>query len=63
MIEQFIIIKSTIEANKQYMKSNKKDSDEKMIKLIEDFKAIPAPTITPMMDHINIPKFSTDQRD
>ena len=38
--EQFIIIKSAIKANKQDMKSNKKDSDNKMMKLTEDFKVM-----------------------
>ena len=36
--EQFIIMKSSIEANKQEMKPNKQDSDEKMTKFIEEFK-------------------------
>ena len=31
--EQFIIMQVEIEAKKQEMKSNKKDSDEKMMKL------------------------------
>ena len=33
--EQFIIIKAAIDSNKQEMKSNKKDSDEKMMKITE----------------------------
>ena len=33
--ENFIIMLATIEANKQYMKTNKQDSDEKMMKLTE----------------------------
>ena len=33
--EQFIIMQSVIETNKQEMKDNKKDSDEKMTKFIE----------------------------
>ena len=36
--EQLIITQDTIEANKQYMKSNKQDSDDKMIKATEDSK-------------------------
>ena len=43
--EQFIIMKVTIEANKQDIKDNKQDSDEKMMKLTEDFKQIIASTI------------------
>ena len=38
--EHFITTQSTIESNKQYMKYNKQDSDEKMMKLPEDFKAM-----------------------
>ena len=38
--EQFIIMKNTIEANKQKTKSNKQDSDEKIMKLTEYFKAM-----------------------
>ena len=45
--------KVTIEVNKQNMKSNKQEYDEKLIKLIEDFKEMLASTITSMMDHIN----------
>ena len=33
--EQFIIIKAAIDSNKQEMKSNKKDSDDKITKLSE----------------------------
>ena len=33
--EQFIIMKAVIEANKQEMKANNQDSDEKMTKLSE----------------------------
>ena len=38
--EQLTIIQSEIEANKQYMKANKKDSDDKITKFTEDFKAM-----------------------
>ena len=38
--EQFIISKSEFEANNQEMKANKQDSDEKITKPTEDFKAI-----------------------
>ena len=36
--EQFIIMQDKIEANKQYIISNKQDSDEKMAKFKEEFK-------------------------
>ena len=52
--EQFIIMQATIKDNKQEMKSNKQDSDEKIMKLKEDFKAMLASTITSMMDKINM---------
>ena len=52
--EQFIIMQSKIEVNKKDMKSNNQDSDEKMMKLTEDFKAMLASTITSMMNQINI---------
>ena len=38
--EQSIIVQATIEANKKEIKSNKQDSDDKMMKLTEDFKAM-----------------------
>ena len=37
-VGQFIIMRSSIEENKQEMKSNNQDSDEKMINLTEKFK-------------------------
>ena len=37
-VEQFIIMRSSIEENKQEMKSNNQESDEKMINLTEKFK-------------------------
>ena len=36
--EQFIIMQSKIEVNKQYTKANNQDPDDKMMKIIEDFK-------------------------
>ena len=51
--EQFIIMQAAIEANKQQMKNNKQDSDEKMMKLTEDFKAVIASSITSITYHIN----------
>ena len=56
-------MQATIEANKKEMKSNKQDSDEKMMKLTEDIKEILASTITSMMDQINILKSSPAQKD
>ena len=44
--EQFIIVQVTTEANKQ-------DSDEKITKLIEDFKAMIASSIASITDKIN----------
>ena len=38
--EQFIIIQSVIESNKHYMKSNKEDSDDKMMNIVEDLKVM-----------------------
>ena len=40
-------------SNKQEMKANKQDSDEKMMKLTEDFKAVIASSITSITYHIN----------
>ena len=57
--EQFMIMQSEIEANKQEMKSKKQDSDEKMMKLVEYLKAMLAATI----DHINTLKSSPTQKD
>ena len=59
--EQFIIMQAKIETNKQYMKTNKQDSDEKMMKLTEYFKAMLTSTIVSMMDHINMLKYSPTQ--
>ena len=47
--EYFIIMQAAIEANNQTMKSNKQDSDEKMINLAEYFKAI----LASIADQIN----------
>ena len=44
--EQFLIIQAKIEANKQDMKANNKDSDDKMMNFIEDFKINLASSIT-----------------
>ena len=52
--KQFLIMKSTIEANNQEMKPKKKESEEKVMKLTEDFKTILAATT----DHINTLKYS-----
>ena len=38
--EQFIIMQTIIEANKQEMISNKQDSNEKMIKFTEEFETM-----------------------
>ena len=44
--EQFTIIQSTIEANNKDMIANNQESGEKMMNLIEYFKAILTSTIT-----------------
>ena len=44
--EQFLILQSTIEVNKQ-------ETDEKIAKLIEDLKEMITSTITSMMDQTN----------
>ena len=61
--EQFFIIKSTIEGKNQEMKANKKDSDEKMVNITEDFKEMLTSNITSIMDQIKISKSSTGQKD
>ena len=38
--EQIIIMQAKIETNKQDLKANKQDSDEKMMNLTEYFKAM-----------------------
>ena len=43
--EQFIIMQTIIEANKQEMISNKQDSNEKMTKFTEEFEAMIAAII------------------
>ena len=57
--EQFIIMQYTVECNNKEMKTNKRDSNEKMMKLIKDFKKI----IASITDHINTLKSSTTQKD
>ena len=42
-------MQAVIEANRQVMKSNKQDYDEKMMNLTEDFKSM----LTAITDHIN----------
>ena len=52
--EQFIIMKSAIEFNKQEMKSNRQDSDNKMMKLTKYVKVM----LAEITDHINTLKSS-----
>ena len=61
--EQFVIMKATIEANKKNIETNNKYYDDKMMKLIEYFKAMLTSTITSMMDEINMSKSSPAQKD
>ena len=51
--EQFIIMQAAIETKNQEMKSNKKDFDDKTMKVTEDLKAMIDPDITSTMDQIN----------
>ena len=53
--EQFIIMQAAIEDNKQETKSNKKDSDEKIMQFTEILNNLTAI----MMDQTSIPKSST----
>ena len=57
--EQFIIMKSAIEFNKQEMKSNRQDSDNKMMKLTKYVKVM----LAEITDHINTLKFPPTQKD
>ena len=61
--DQFIVMQATIEANRQEIKANNKYSDEKMLKLAEDFKSMITSTITSIMDLINISKSSLAHKD
>ena len=61
--EQIIIMKAKIETNKQDLKANKQDSDEKMMNLTEYFKVMLTSTITSLMDQINILKSFLAQKD
>ena len=47
-------MQATIDANKQDIKFTKQDSDEKMMNLTEDFKAMLTSTIKSKMDQIYI---------
>ena len=47
-------MQATIDANKQDIKFTNQESDEKMMKLTEDFKAMLASTIKSIMDQIYI---------
>ena len=52
--EQLIIMQAAIEVNTQDMKANKQESDEKMTKFTEEFKAI----LAAITDQINTFKYS-----
>ena len=54
--ELFIIMQVPIEANKQDMKFNKQDFDDKIMKFTEDFKAILESSVTSIMGHIHMYK-------
>ena len=53
---------ATIEANKQDMKANKQDFDEKMMNLTEDFKLMLASTITSIIYQNNVYKSSPSHK-
>ena len=61
--EKFIITQSIIEPNEKVMKSNRQDSVEKMLNIIEDFKAMLASNITSIKYHINMLKYFPDYKD
>ena len=50
--EQFLIIQSLIEANRQETDEKQMNTDEKLTKITEDLKVLTA-TITSMMDQTN----------
>ena len=52
--EQFMIMKTTIKYKKHEIKANKKDCNEKMMKLTEDLKSMISSTITSTMGQMNI---------
>ena len=56
--QQFIITQAKIESKNQDIKSNKQDSDEKIVNLTEDFKSI----IVAITDQINTLKSSSTQK-
>ena len=60
--EHFIIMQAANEVNKQDMKANKKDSDDKMTNIKEYFKAIIASSITSFIYHINTFKYLPTQK-
>ena len=57
--EQLIILRASIEANKQEMRANKQYYDWKMIKFTEEFKTM----FVEITDHINTLKPSPNQKD
>ena len=61
--EQFIIMQAAIESNKQDMKPNKQDYEEKIMKLTEDFKEMLASSMTSISDQINYFKSLPTQKD
>ena len=50
--EQFLVIQSLIEANRQETDEKQMNTDEKLTKITEDLKVLTA-TITSMMDQTN----------
>ena len=60
--EQFIIVHAVIEANKQGLKSNKQDSDGKIMNITEYFKSMLSSPITSITDKIKSFKSSPTQK-
>ena len=56
-------MQAAIEYNKQYMKGNKQDYDEKMMMLTEAFKEMISPSKKSIKDHINTLKSAPTQKE
>ena len=61
-VEHFITMQDTIESNNKDMKANKHDLDEKVMKIIEEFKGVIASSIPSLMNKINTLKHSTTHK-
>ena len=61
--EKFIITQAKIGANKQEIKSNRQESDEKMTNLTEEIKPMLASSTTPITNNINTLKSFQTKKD